>query len=116
MSKRSARTPRTHSPLTIRTPENVTPGAITPTTSVPGNLGTEATAFAGTSATRKRPRDDGDTADKELQWLAMMKKCLHEVSDAFVESETYALCAAGLLKRKRRALQARDATRDPSDF
>jgi hypothetical protein len=107
--------------VTIDTPELVTPGAVTPTTRVPGarggNLGTAmATAIAGTSATRKRPRDDGDAADKELQWLDMIEKCLHGVSDAFVESETYALCAAELLKRKRRALQARDAPRDTSDF
>mmetsp|Transcript_7885 Transcript_7885/g.29060 ORF Transcript_7885/g.29060 Transcript_7885/m.29060 type:complete len:144 (+) Transcript_7885:629-1060(+) len=113
--RRRARTPRARSPVTIETPERVTPGAVTPTTRVPGarggNLGTAmATAIAGTSATRKRPRDDGDAADDELQWLAMVEKCLREARDAFVESETYALCAAGLLKRKRRALRARDAS------
>jgi hypothetical protein len=114
MSKRRARTPRARSPVTIETPERVTPGAVTPTTSVAdardGNLGTVGLANSGTSATRTRPRDDGDAADDELQWLAMVEKCLREARDAFVESETYALCAAGLLKRKRRALRARDAS------
>lgn len=100
--------------MTIETPERVTPGAVTPTTSVAdardGNLGTVGLANSGTSATRTRPRDDGDASDDELQWLAMVEKCLRAARDAFVESETYALCAAGLLKRKRRALRARDAS------
>ena len=107
-------TPRARSPVTIETPERVTPGAVTPTTSVAdardGNLGTVGLAHSGTSATRTRPRDDGDAADDELRWLAMVEKCLREARDAFVESETYALCAAGLLKHKRRALRARDAS------
>jgi hypothetical protein len=102
MSKRSARTPRTRSPLTIRTPENVTPGAITPTTSVPGNLGTEATAIAGTSATRKRPRDDGDAANDELDFLVSIERfMLCNLTDEIVESDDFQEIIMRLTTRER---------------
>lgn len=122
MSKRSARTPRGHSPVTIDTPELVTPGAVTPTTRVPGarggNLGTAmATAIAGTSATRKRPRDDGDAADDELGFLVSIESfLLCKLPDKIVESDDFEEIMKTIRKRKRRALQARDATRMIHDY
>jgi len=108
--------------VTIDAPELVTPGAVTPTTRVPGarggNLGTAmATAIAGTSATRKRPRDDGDAADDELGFLVSIESfLLCKLPDKIVESDDFEEIMKTIRKRKRRALQARDATRDTSDF
>uniref|UniRef100_A0A7S0XKW0 Uncharacterized protein n=1 Tax=Ostreococcus mediterraneus TaxID=1486918 RepID=A0A7S0XKW0_9CHLO len=121
MSKRSARTPRGHSPVTIDTPELVTPGAVTPTTSVAdardGNLGTVGLANSGTSATRTRPRDDGDASDGELDFLISIESfLLCKLPDKIVESDDFEEIMKTIRKRKRRALQARDATCDTSDF
>jgi len=108
--------------VTIDTPELVTPGAVTPTTRVPGarggNLGTAmATAIAGTSATRKRPRDDGDASDGELDFLISIESfLLCKLPDKIVESDDFEEIMKTIRKRKRRALQARDATCDTSDF